>query len=128
MVNRYFFYEKHLPVGFKFSKEFIDVITQDILPDIELWWFFCTSEKYVDYWCDKIKKLYPDRLLIPFSNWRYSDDIVCFEGADTSGNPKVYYVHAFASPGWEDRGGVSNFEEWLELAQEESLRYKKSKG
>lgn len=124
IIDRCSAYKKYLPSGFEFGQEFLEIITQDKLPDIDLWWFFCSSDNYIDYWCEEIKKLYPDRLLIPFANWRYSDDIVCFDGSDISGDPKVYYIHAFASPGWEERGSVANFNEWFKLAQEESARYK----
>ncbi|WP_415045833.1 hypothetical protein [Cedecea neteri] len=61
---------------------------------------------------------------MPFANWRYSGDIVCFDGADTSGEPTVYYVHAFASVGWEGRGYADTFDEWLKVAHYESALYK----
>ena len=64
---------------------------------------------------------------VPFAHWYCSDDIACFDGADTSGNPKVYFVHAFASSGWEDRGDVDNFDEWLKIAQKDSEEYKKER-
>jgi len=71
-----------------------------------------------------VKGKYPTRKLIPFAKLNYSDDIVCFDGADTSEDPKIYYVHAFASAGWEDRGYTDNFSGWLKMARLESARYK----
>jgi hypothetical protein len=62
--------------------------------------------------------------LFPFAKVNCPDNIVCFDGEDTSGDPKVYYIHAFASPGWEDRGYADNFTEWLKMARLESARYK----
>ncbi|WP_313681907.1 hypothetical protein [Pantoea sp.] len=54
----------------------------------------------------------------------YTDDIVCFDGECTSGEAKIYYVHAFSSAGWEDRGYVDSFTEWLKIARLESARQK----
>lgn len=36
----------------------------------------------------------------------------------------LYYVHAFTSAGWEDRGYTDNFTEWLKMAHLESARHK----
>jgi hypothetical protein len=70
-----------------------------------------------------LKRQYPARQLVPFALWEGSDDVACFDGGAESGDPVVYYVHAYASPGWEDRGHVRNFAEWLEAAKEESSKY-----
>lgn len=124
MIDRAGMYKNYLYSGFSLSDDFIDYVSNTELEDIESWWLFCCSQNYVDFWCKKIRELYPERKLIPFANWRYSDDIVCFDGEDTSGDPKVYYVHCFASTGWEDRGYTDNFTEWLKIARLESARYK----
>ncbi|WP_225084760.1 SMI1/KNR4 family protein [Pectobacterium colocasium] len=124
MIDRADMYKNYLYSGFSFSDDFIDYVSNTELEDIESWWLFCCSQNYVDFWCKKIRELYPERKLIPFANWRYSDDIACFDGEDTSGDPKVYYVHCFASTGWEDRGYTDNFTEWLKMARLESARYK----
>lgn len=117
-------YDDYLYPGFVFPKEFIYCVSEGILENIEPWWLFCSSQNYVDYWCKKVRELYPNRKLIPFANWRYTDDIVCFDGECTSGKPKIYYVHAFASAGWEDKGYADSFVEWLNMARLESARHK----
>ncbi|CNE89993.1 SMI1/KNR4 family protein [Yersinia mollaretii] len=124
MAHKTSMYNDYLYVGFTFPKDFSDYVSGDGLEDIEPWWLFCTSQNYVDYWCKKVREIYPERKLIPFANLRYTDDIVCFDGEDTSGDPRVYYVHAFATTGWEDRGYTDNFAEWLKMARLESARYK----
>lgn len=124
MIDRSYMYENYLYPGFSLPNSFIDYVSNDKLDDIEPWWLFCCAQNYVDFWCEKIRELYPERKLIPFANWRYSDDIVCFDGEDTSPDPKVYYIHAFASAGWEDRGYTDNFDEWLKMARLESVRHK----
>lgn len=127
MTDRAMAYQKYLYSGFSFPETFNNYVSQSELEDIEPWWLFCRASNYVDFWCKKVRELYPERKLIPFANWRYSDDIVCFDGEDTSGNPKVYYVHAFASAGWEDRGYTDNFTEWLKMARIESARNKEER-
>lgn len=123
-MNKICMYNDYLYPGFLFPDLFCSYVSSELLEDIEPWWLFCDAQNYVDFWCRKVRELYPNRKLIPFANWRYTDDIVCFDGEDTSGNPKVYYVHAFASAGWEDRGYTDSFEEWLKMARLESARYK----
>ncbi|WP_086631775.1 SMI1/KNR4 family protein [Commensalibacter intestini] len=110
-------YKKYLPVGFRFSNNFINYIQSNYKDEIYPWYFLIESAKYIDarFYC--VQSQYPTRNLIPFAHWNHSDDIVCFDGDDTSGDPKVFFVHTFASPGWEDRGNVENFDVWLEIAK-----------
>lgn len=82
MTDRAMLYQKYLYCGFSFPESFINHVSKSELDDIEPWWLFCTSSNYVDFWCEKVRELYPERKLIPFANWRYSDDIVCFDGED----------------------------------------------
>lgn len=124
MITNISMYDNYLYPGFVFPKEFRSYVSEGRLENIEPWWLFCSAQNYVDYWCKKVRELYPNRKLIPFANWRYTDDIVCFDGECTSGEPKIYYIHAFASAGWEDRGFADSFVEWLNMARFESARQK----
>lgn len=123
-MKPYLYSKQELPKGFSFLHSFLEIVHQDSILDIKPWWFFYEFETLSKQWLLEIKKQYPTRSLVPFAKVSYSDDIVCFDGSDTSGDPKVFFVHAFASPGWEDRGNVQNFDEWLKLAKEESTQYK----
>ncbi|MCT8343389.1 hypothetical protein LG003_11140 [Photorhabdus kleinii] len=58
-----------------------------------------------------MKAQYPERQLVPFAKVSYSDDIACFDSSDISGDPKIFFIHAFASTGWEDRRNLNNFDE-----------------
>ena len=75
-------------------------------------------------WLEEISNQYPSRKLVPFAKINYSDDIACFDASVNSNDPIVHYVHSYASPGWEDRGSVKNFDEWLKLALKDSEIYK----
>lgn len=123
-MTHYLYSEQELPRGFCFPASFLDMVHRDFVLDLEPWWFLYEFEDFAKQWLLEIERLYPNRSLVPFAKVSYSDDIACFDGNDKSGNPKVYYVHAFASPGWEDRGCVGSFDEWLKLAKEESAQYK----
>jgi hypothetical protein len=98
--------------------------SQRIIPDIDPWYFIFEFKESSSFWMIEVKRQYPSRTLVPFAKVNCSDNIVCFDGEDTSGVPKVYYIHTFASVGWEDRGYADNFIEWLKMARLESARYK----
>lgn len=123
-MERYLFTKDVLPVGFSFPQSFLSFVAQDPLPDLEPWVLLCTSKRYADGRLSAVKRLYPARRLVPFAFWDGSDDVACFDASITSEDPIVYYVHTYASPGWEDRGHVANFDTWLKAAVEESARYK----
>jgi len=48
----------------------------------------------------------------------------CFDGKDISGNPRVFIIHDFASPGWENHSEFKDFLEWLEFAREQLEKWK----
>lgn len=101
------------------------LVTSNSIIDLDPWWFLFEREKSAEFWLSELRTQYPERCLVPFATKiPYSDDFACFDGEDTSGNPKVYYIHAYASPGWEGKEVVADFDEWLKLAQEESSCYK----
>ena len=120
-----FLNNKSLPKDFTFPQEFIAFVSQKELPNLHPWWLLYTYEGAFDAWLKIVRKQYPSRSLIPFAKIEYTDDIACFDGLDFSGNPKVFYVHSYASPGWEDRGCVNNFSEWLKYALEDAEEYQR---
>lgn len=122
-LNLQFLFSDKLPNGFKFPNSFIDFITNGKSVDLMPWWFFHTREGTFDWWLEDIRNQYPARKLVPFAMVNYSDDVACFDASQPTDNPIVFYVHAFADPGWEDRGSVANFDEWLTLAIQEAKEY-----
>ena len=60
-----------------------------------------------------LKQRYPERRLIPFAKRDDCDDIACF---DAMFNEKVFIIHDFASPGWEQRETFDSVWEWLRYA------------
>lgn len=120
----YLFSKESLPEGFRFPLSFLEFVTREPIPDLDPWWFLCTSRLDADGWFQAVKQLYPMRKLVPFALWAGSDDVACFDASELSDDPMVYFVHAYASPGWEDRGYVANFSAWLKRAEEDSARYR----
>lgn len=123
-MDKYLFEDYPLPVGFTFPTSYVEMVSASEYTDLDPWWFLAENKELSVWWADILRNLYPSRSLIPFAKHGGSDDIACFDGTDTSGNPKVYYVHAFASIGWEHRGEAQDFEQWLKEVKAESDEYK----
>lgn len=123
MAN-YLFSSESTPKGFKYPKPFLEFVAQDPIPDLDPWWLLCEYKESADFWLAELGRQYPNRPLVPFAKMADSDDVACFDASRPSEDAMVYYVHAYASPGWEDRGHVSNFAEWLSAAERESAVHK----
>jgi hypothetical protein len=119
----YLFEEDSLPTGFRFPESYLRLLKKP-LPDIEPWWWLAPYKASSIFWLETLQEQFPYRTAIPFAKDNRSDDIACFDGTDTSGDPKVLFIHTFCSPGWEDRGTVDNFDEWLKTTTEESRQFK----
>ena len=113
-----------LPLGFVAPQRFETILRQDDLPDIDPWWWLFEYHESVLWWAQTIKEQYPSRPpLVPFAKHGATDDVFCFDGADGSGNPRVFIVHTFASPGYENRGYWDNFDVFMEAAEEEHAEW-----
>ena len=104
-----------MPPAFRFPPEFTAWVQQGGPKELS-WWDVLDVENR-EAWFQILRKWYPSRSLVPFAKFVANDDVACFDGADTSGNPLVHYVHSFADSGWEDRGSVPSFDHWLEDAR-----------
>ena len=127
-MRKYYLLANHeLPIGFKYPKSFLNIVDNiEKIPELEPYFFLVNLPQYklLSTWNKTIKKQYPKRVLIPFAKDGGSDDVFCFDGTDTSGNPKVYQVHTFASEGWEDRGYWDSFDDWYEDIKQISQEFK----
>ncbi|WP_308492532.1 hypothetical protein [Microbacterium terrisoli] len=113
-------FEAVRPPGFIAPRRFEELLRQGELPDIDPWWWLIEFDESVRWWSETIKTQYPSRPpLVPFAKHGGTDDVFCFDGADLSGNPRVFIVHTFASPGWENRGYWDDFDVFMEAAEEE---------
>ena len=110
--------DKNVPEGFIFPAKYLEFMASDPHPILGPWWFLCEYPKYADFWLNQMQTQYPSRQLVPFAKMENTDDLACFDASIKTDDPIVFYVHANASPGWEDRGHVKNFEEWLRAETE----------
>ena len=127
MRKYYLLTNNELPIGFKYPESFFNIVDNiEKIPEIEPYFFLANLPQYklLSTWNKTIKKQYPKRVLIPFAKDGGSDDVFCFDGNDTLGNPKVYQVHSFASEDWEDRGYWDNFDDWYEDIKQISQEFK----
>ena len=123
MTEIYKYKDAVLPDGFRFPDDYFRFLSDGARKDLKPWWFLCDMPSVADFWLDDLERQYPGRRLIPFAKLEDSDDVACFDGFDTSGNPGVQYIHAFASVGWERRGTEDNFLGWLEQAKNDHCVY-----
>ena len=113
MNDQYLPSRDRLPEGFNLPPAYVDVVRSGHLPDIEPWWWLCIRKQSYDFWFEKLKEQFPDRILVPFAKMEDSDDLACFDGGCQIGSPKVLYIHAYTTSGWEHRGEESDFDAWL---------------
>jgi len=105
------------PAGYPFPPRFRELVTTG-LPDLRPLYWMLQREGRLEFWTETLAEQFPDRVLIPFAKTDGNDDVHCFDGTDTSGNPPVLLIHAFTTPGWEYRGEWYHFDSWLKGAFE----------
>lgn len=113
-----------LPDGFEYPHSFMEFIKREPLPDLKPWWFLHKYAGTSEAWLKTVREQYPNRQLVPFAKIEHTDDVVCFDASGSSIDPIVHYVHTYASPGWEDRGNVVNFDAWLKAAIADAQQFK----
>ena len=105
-----------LPENLNLPAAYTAMIASSVLPEMMPLWFLAENERLSLFWHRSLKEQYPTRSLIPFAKWDPSDDLACFDGSDTSGDPAVELIHAYTTAGWEARGRLPNFQAWLDEA------------
>jgi hypothetical protein len=87
-------------------------------------WYVMTDPEEASDWLEIVREQYPNRNLIPFArNEDTGDDIACFDGADTTGEPKIHFVHTFSDPDWSDFGYVLNIPEFLADVRDHNAKH-----
>ena len=99
------------PPGFRGPDRFITLMSGEC-PDIDPWMWLLDLKDLAEFWTTCLRKQFPYLVLVPFAKNTFSDDVFCFAGNDTSGDPAVLVIHGFTTPGWEYRGMWRSFSEW----------------
>ncbi|MCO6538486.1 MULTISPECIES: hypothetical protein [Gilliamella] len=135
MSNIFLYNLPILPNGFAFPKSYVDTVKNNNIIQIEPWSFLCQDiGMSLSYYGSMLIK-YTNHPLIPFAiandqSGFFNDGYIilaCFDGNDTSGDPKVYfhdYGYSGEEPSWENRYHLDNFLTWFELVKAESAQYK----
>ena len=123
-MENYLFEDGMLPDGFSYPSEYIALI-QTGLPKIDPWWWLAPYKDTAVSWSEILREQFPQYYcLVPFAKHGGCDDVACFDGSDSSGDPKVILIHSFCSPGWEYRGEYS-FAEWLMQVKREAAEFER---
>lgn len=110
-----------LPSGFRYPDELIYIAETGDCPDLSPWWFVDASSKagalfYATRQSD-------GRNLIPFAKVDdFRDDIACFDGDDTNGNPVVLMLTPDESP--ESSYSFASFRDWLAAAKVDAEKFR----
>lgn len=67
-----------------------------------------------------LAKRYPTRTVFPFAYRQDNDDLACWS-KDTG--EKVFVIHDFASPGWENEAAFDDLWSWFRSAVEETISW-----
>lgn len=121
MEYEFFLKENMLPVGFKYPEAYIEFVSKHF-SDYDPWHFYYQAR--LEFAFNGLKSRYPSRTIVPFARRRDNDDIACFDAGVMSDNPKILIIHDWASEGWEGRGELNSFLDWVELAKQESQEWK----
>ena len=105
-----------LPVQFEYPREFLRIIRLGIV-DLEPWYML--DGDHLRKKLAGMSKRYPAKSLVPFAVRKNNDYTACWDGQPG----KVYIVHDFASPGYENRMEFENFYSWLRAAIDDCIEF-----
>jgi len=82
-------------------------------------WHVLDAEKALERF-NGLRERYPSRALFPFAYRQDNDDVACW--AKDMGE-KVFVIHDFASPGFEDEAVFDDVWSWFRAAIEETISW-----
>lgn len=106
-----------LPDGFSYPKQYLRFLktgASELLP-----WYFLGAENLKKKY-QGLRNRFNKRALVPFAVRDDNDDVACWEAGH---GERVFIVHDFAGPGWEQREEFPDFNAWLYSALEEYIRF-----
>ena len=92
-------------------------------PDIHPWMWLLKVKDSAEFWSATLREQFVYLMLVPFAKDKFSDDVFCFAGNDTSRDPAVLVIHGFTTPGWEYRGMWRSFSDWYLDAQQQHVAW-----
>ncbi len=124
----YMFEDVFVPDKFLFPKAYLE-FTQSGFPDLTPWWFVVEEPEKAKMFYQIINEYKRSKkLLIPFAKIDDSTgDIACFDGEDTTGNPKIFFSvgseNSMSNVDWGKRYFLEDFSAWLKIAKKDAKRW-----
>jgi hypothetical protein len=105
------------PDWVEYPSAFIRIVEQDLIHITP--WHIMESKQVLTQFAGLATR-YPSRKLFPFAYRQDNDDVACWaRGA----GERVFVIHDFASPGWEDQGVFDDVWSWFRSAIEETISW-----
>jgi hypothetical protein len=105
------------PPWVEYPRAFLRVVEQRLVHVTP--WHILDAEKALER-LRGLTSRYPDRALFPFAYRQDNDDVACW--AKGTGE-KVFIIHDFASPGFEDEAEFDDVWSWFRAAIEETISW-----
>ena len=105
------------PVWLEYPHSFCRLVGQGII-HITPWHMLEGRRALVQF--QGLAERYPTRKLFPFAYRQDNDDVACW--AKDMGD-KVFIIHDFASPGFEDEGAFDDVWSWFRSAIDETIMW-----
>lgn len=104
---------------FEYPKEFLKILELGFC--IKKPWEITEGEQLLIRY-NGIRSRYPNRKLIPFAHRKDCDDVACWDAKD---HLKVYLIHDYASPGFEQVAVFPSFWDWFKQMIEDVIEFAK---
>lgn len=105
------------PAWLEYPRSFYRLIEQGLIHVTP--WHIMEAERAVIHACGLAER-YPGRALFPFAYRQNNDDVACWSNGS---GEKVFVIHDFASPGWEDVEEFSDVWTWFRSAIDETIEW-----
>lgn len=107
---------EQLPPGFRYPQAFVALCQDPKSLESSSWWLLGQEPEFAQFCLKLVRAKGGSKVLIPFAKDDESGDLACFDGADTTGSPRVYFdtgEESYAGIDWNSRYSQS-FAEWLD--------------
>jgi hypothetical protein len=109
--------ERQRPSWLEYPHSFCRIVEQALVHITP--WHLLEAQRAVVHF-KGLAERYPTRELFPFAYRQDNDDVACWSNGT---GEKVFIIHDFASPGWEDEAVFDDVWTWFRAAVEETITW-----
>jgi hypothetical protein len=113
--NLYILPNDHRPSWLEYPHSFNRIVEQSLVHVTP--WHILEAERALTQF-RRLAERYPSRELFPFAYRQNNDDLACWSKGS---GEKVFIIHDFASPGWENEAEFNDVWTWFRAAVEETI-------